>query len=527
MSNTRQAREGSPLRQERYCSSVEHERGLLCNLVTRRLEGITDTRERELIFGLQAHSHKLGGIEGLAKLLVEQFPNEVATPGMQRLGFAPGRVYTSEEVRSIREEFDLPSKIFHAYDCGFPLASDAEELRSKQDESGDDACIHDIPDSVRYPTKYPAEKFVQECRQAAHGLPRYLTELCLDPASSLAKGGPWYFPNLIQTLWRYKEAVKNELRSRFVLTEIGSLVWESLDYSLETGGLVLIEGSARTGKTSAAKCWTDLHEGRARYVQVPSTNDDLGFYRAIAKALGVSSTLSLKCQQIRERVEYVLQEGRIMLILDESHNIWPQNNRREALPSRLNWLLSVAVNQGVSAALISTPQFTAAQKIVEKKTGWQSAQFIGRVADYKRLPDRLKKSDLEAIARTLLPEGNNKMIELLVAHAQGSARYLQGIDSVVTRARYVARKAGREKVLGPDLVTAIEKGTLPSDNALAEALSEGKRPPPRPPRRMAQPAPALPASRQLPPTGLQNEPGSSHHVANRGPLDESIHHTNL
>ena len=66
--------------------------------------------------------------------------------------------------------------------------------------------------------------------------------------------------------------------------------------------------------------------------------------------------------------------------------------------------MTALVNYGVSVALVTTPQFTRAQKVVEKRTHWASEQFIGRIAHYQKLPDGLNEYDLKAVARSLLPE---------------------------------------------------------------------------------------------------------------------------
>jgi hypothetical protein len=50
--------------------------------------------------------------------------------------------------------------------------------------------------------------------------------------------------------------------------------------------------------------------------------------------------------------------------------------------------------------------------------------------------------------------------------------YLAGIESAVRRARYLARKEGRERVTCADIRHAIKDGVIPSDSALAQALAE-------------------------------------------------------
>lgn len=64
---------------------------------------------------------------------------------------------------------------------------------------------------------------------------------------------------------------------------------------------------------------------------------------------------------------------------------------------------------------------------------------------------------------------------MLVTYAQSSEKYLQGIESLARRARYLARNAGREQPTFQDVATALKEGVVPSDNALAAALA-GARP---------------------------------------------------
>src|ERR1700677_2245583 len=191
----------------------------------------------------------------------------------------------------------------------------------------------------------------------------------------------------------------------------------------------------------------------------------------MAKALGFASSYTRKAQELRARISDVLQTGHLMLVIDEAHYLFPQTNVRRALPNRINWMLTELVNYGVAVALISTPQFTTSQKVIEKNTHWASEQLIGRMARYTRLPDRLDQHDLEAVARYHLPEGDKKSIACLVAYAQASRKYLAGIEHATKAARYEAQVQRRRKVTFEDIKRAIATSVMPSDAALQEALS--------------------------------------------------------
>jgi hypothetical protein len=226
------------------------------------------------------------------------------------------------------------------------------------------------------------------------------------------------------------------------------------------------------GKTFAAKTWCNERPGHARYVQVPSTNDDVGFFRAIAKAIGVSCGRSWKAVQLRQRIEDTLQAGDLILVMDEAHGLWPMSDCRHSLPGRISWVMTALVNYGVPVALVTTPQFIATQKAVEKRTHWTSEQFIGRIGHYLPLPKSLGEDDLTRVAKALLPAGDAKSIEILVRYAQSSAKYLAGIETAVRRARSLARKENRERVERADIKRAIQEAVIPSDSALANALAE-------------------------------------------------------
>jgi len=178
-----------------------------------------------------------------------------------------------------------------------------------------------------------------------------------------------------------------------------------------------------------------------------------------------------EAQELRARISDVMQTGHLMLVIDEAHYLFPQTDVRRALPNRVNWMLTELVNFGVAVALISTPQFTASQRVIEKTTHWASEQLIGRIARYTRLPDRLDQEDLEAVARFHLPEGDKKSIAALVAYAQASRKYLAGIEHATKAARYEAQLQGRKKVTFDDIKRAIATSVMPSDAALQEALS--------------------------------------------------------
>jgi hypothetical protein len=455
MSNTRTAKPGAALRQERYASSPDLDRGLAANLVAARCGVLEKAEDRETVWFLQRLSHTRGGLSSVAKELLAQFVDKLGTPSMRKFGMKPGQIYNAQQVKIIRKEIDASGP-------ELPLCGD---LRMTPEDLLDDC---EKADDYQPPNSY-ALGAILDRNEIEKSLPKYLEKLCLDPANDFK--GPWYFPDLIECV-RELQSARAEDNSKTVTTEIGALINEELDYAHESKCMVLIDGLARIGKTFAAKTWCEQRGGRVRYVQVPSTNDDTGFFRAIAKALGISSGLAWKAVQLRDRIEDVLQRGDLMIVFDEAHYLWPISSYRYAVPARVNWIMTALVNYGVPVALVTTPQFLQTQKFIEQRTNWTSEQFIGRIGKYKKLPDSLNERDLQKVAGSLLPEGDEKSIEMLVRYAQSSKKYLAAIEAAVRRARYLATKGGRATANRTDVKKAITESAIPSDTALVEAMTQ-------------------------------------------------------
>jgi hypothetical protein len=209
-------------------------------------------------------------------------------------------------------------------------------------------------------------------------------------------------------------------------------------------------------------------------VQVPCSNDDIGFFRAIGRALGVSASLQLKASEIRNRIEDVLQSGDLMLVLDESQYCWPQSWQRYAMPMRVNWILQALVNFNVPVALVTTPSFFSAQKRVEDLTGWTSSQLIGRIGHVEKLPDRLGRADLVKVAKALLPAADADTWGALAAYATVSKKNLASIEDIAKRATWLASQDGKQSASAAYVRRAMRESIIPSDTALAESLAPGR-----------------------------------------------------
>ncbi|MDR3401836.1 MAG: AAA family ATPase [Chthoniobacter sp.] len=417
-------------------------------------------------------------MEQLAAEIIQRWPERFATTTMQRLGIGSDRVYSAEEVKEARESiaaqaespmFLLRGEIHESIDIRSflpderPWAERDEEMAAK------------VREARTLPNSYPASSFTEYClKEAHHALPKFFVEsLCLDPEVRMDEPPLWYFPGLVESLAELHD-LHAQTAAYAPVTEIGAKITETLEYALAERGLVVIDGLARTGKTFAVKAWCDQNPGQARYVQVPPSNDDMSLFRALAEALGIGTSHAYKALELRGRIETVLQTGDLLLVLDEGWALWPQRNLRKSMPGRINWVLMQLVNMGVPVAIVTTPQFTKSQEDLVKNTGWSAEQLIGRILHYERLPDLLGEDDLKAVARHWLPGADADAVETLTTYAQSSEKYLQGIESLARRSRFLAKKASRSEPTFQDVVSALKESVVPSDNALASALHSAR-----------------------------------------------------
>jgi hypothetical protein len=472
--STRMAKDDSQFHQHRYASSVEFERGLLANLVAKRCALIDDLSSRELIWFIQWLSHQEGGIAALAKELIAKYPERIQSERMLAAKLKPEAICKAGQVREIRK--DLPLKLSKPFLMKGEKSADDGLLDALAYEEHD--CVNEILEKSgeldkQRPEVLPAKNFFSVCLAAANeNLERAIKDLCLDP-SNFGLCSPWYFAGLIETLREYKADFEAKKIGSVVVTSLGRIIYDSLDYTAYNGGskcrLTLLQGDPRTGKSFAARAWSEQSPGRARFIEVPPGNDETIFFRSLARGLGLGNFLRYKTVDVRDRVESVLLGGDIMLVLDEAQRLWPQMNLRYGFPKRIVWIMAMA-NAGVPIAMIATPQFTELQKAIEK-TGWHTGQLTGRIRHFESLPTELTRQDLTAVAKSVLPEAGAEVLKALAIYAQNSARYLAAIDSIATRARYLASRAGRLEATAEDVRKAMTESVIPADTKLKTALA--------------------------------------------------------
>ncbi|MCF7848943.1 MAG: TniB family NTP-binding protein [Kiritimatiellales bacterium] len=462
MSSTRKAEPGTHLRQERYASDPAFNEQLKASAVARKCSIMPDPSHRELCLFLQYASMQPGGLSAMAADFLKRYADRIGSPTMRK--HSGLKTFDAAIVRAVREELGSLSFLLKGEaDRVDPFGHEtfaAENLSSLDYyagvvESVEEVRARHVREAESFPESYPATAFIDYCmEQAESGLEDWLTAFCLDPYTTLTCPPGW-FGELEQSLKDYMADRRADALAGKVVSSIGEQINDALDYAWEEKCLIHINGVARMGKTFQVKQWCKSHPGRVRYVQVPSGNDDISFFRSIARSLGTAAGSAMKTTQIKRQIEDAIQDSGIMLVFDESHYLFPQYKDVRSSPRRVNWVLTEIVNKGIPVAMITTPQFDISQKAIVNGSGWASEQLDGRIAYRLDLPTVLPSEDLIAIARHYLPRASSEVLQLLSAYARRSGKYLAGIEAGSKRSRFLARKEGRDVPNGADLEAAL------------------------------------------------------------------------
>jgi hypothetical protein len=220
--------------------------------------------------------------------------------------------------------------------------------------------------------------------------------------------------------------------------------------------MVLIEGKAGIGKSETIKAWCLRQLGLARYVEVPSSNDDRSFFVAIAESIGVARGTSYNGQQIKLRVEEALRVSGLMLVFDEGQFLWPQYMRPQGIPARIQWI-KTAHDAGTAIAIAALPKFSEWQQLYAKRTMWDDDQWERRRNRKVLLPDAHSKEDLLRIARAWHPRGDKASWTLLAGCALADAkRGASAIKETLVSALDIAQQRGRDSITYNDIDAAMK-----------------------------------------------------------------------
>ena len=382
---------------------------------------------------------------------------QLGTPSMRKFG---RRKYTPAECLAVWHEID--GEVRDAIDrdiadeCGLKNVPTDEWLDPDEFSQAQRAEIIQKWDKAR--TKFLHESneplFMASCNEAAEfGLVRFLERAC---GSREHQDGEWYSPDVFAQLIQFIDRRAQQIRQRLAPTAVVEKVFDALDYAGAERVMVRISGESRFGKTEAVETWAEMWPGRARVVRTPSSNSERDLLKAFAEAFGIQHGYGVNAQNLKDKVEYVIRFGGLMVILDEGAFLVPSHFSAVTPPARLNWIRTSIVDRKVPCVIVVTPQSygTALARFV-KKTNYSIEQFLGREALRVDLPDELSREDLLAVARVHFPEADEDLLGLIVGKAMQSESYLKAVENIAKRARYIAKKRGAKKLSLRDVDTAI------------------------------------------------------------------------
>lgn len=461
MSSTRYAKDGSPLRQERYASDPAFNEKLKASAVAKRCSLFADSAYKELCLQLQYLSMQPGGLAAFVSDFLTRYGDRIGSKTMREN--RTRKTFDATLIHAVRDEL-------REWDL-FPLKGETDSIdllgleigkAQRRDEEDYTGTVYEDAERARqkaaaaeFPESYPASELTGYCLGIAYGdLEERLIDFCLNPESHMSNPPRWFY-ELEKSLFDYFADRRADTLAGKIVTSIGEQINDALEYAWEEKCMVHINGVARMGKTFQVEQWCRCYPGRVRYVQVPSSNDDISFFRAIARAIGTNAGSSMNTTQIKRQVEDTVQDAGLMLIFDEAHYLWPQQKRGGSYPRRINWILTEIVNKGIPVAIVTTPQFDVNQNLVVNNTGWAAEQLDGRIAYRLDLPATLPESDLSAVAEYNLPNAGKQIIGGLCDYAMASGKYLAGIEAVAKRSRFLAKKDGRTELSKADIKTAM------------------------------------------------------------------------
>ena len=407
-------------------------RALPANIVAEKAMGYSSRSRRGLLFFLQAMSMEPGG---LVKFL-DDFQATLKKDGRDAIGDLINR--------DVRNQYAL-----------YLASYDSDTARGQ--------------DSIR-----------EICGNALQSL---VVSLCIDPANDLEAAEN---SRLVGLLDKYRLDRISQLSARRVETTLGRQITQWLDQALASRRMVVIEGPPGFGKTNATEAWCNARPGEVRFVTLSGITHRTGFFQRIATALGLA-TSQRKSSELQAKIESFFHRTKLMLVIDESHNLWPAAERVYTSPELIDWVDTALVNSGVPVALICTDQFAKRKTRVEKQTGWTSEQFIHRAHRYHKLDaEKLTEKDVQAVTRNLLSmrwsetadawiydasvKPEIEATNLISAYAFPHALPLPSVRSIIEEARFLAHDGqGRDIVLLCDVANAVDSQQV-SDLAIRNAF---------------------------------------------------------
>lgn len=264
----------------------------------------------ELLWFLQSVSLQPGGLPAFVAEFIAAHPSELRTVGLQKVGEGKLRLKVSD-LKPLLEE--IPNRSRGVLSSGslldmlaaLPIGEQPITMLEQIEMEGDarDRLLNE--NNLPYLRKL--------CEDGVANLVEFLEALCHEKERIFTP--PWYFPRLFDCLFAWMDARACDVAEKIANTEVTAKIFDALDFAWSERVLVRIEGDSRFGKTEMIRAWCRMHPGRARVVAVPCCNTDLGFFRAIADALGIFYAPHTKAMELKSQIEYILKTDSLGLML--------------------------------------------------------------------------------------------------------------------------------------------------------------------------------------------------------------------
>ncbi len=415
----------------------------------------------EMLWFIQFMSMQPGGLLRFCEDMFTKVPHRFGPPSLRAA--KPGNLSLREKIQ-ICSEFPMRSGApFHPRGTEDDLRWIARLIVEEHEGGERKTTDEDHANMARAVKDQTFETFQENCFDAARSvLPEFLYDLCTDKdldfknsKHSRWRQALWCVDDAVEAVMEMMDLQAQQVEKRLAMTEVAKLVFDRLDYALAEKVMVRIEGSSRFGKTEALSAWVEMRPGLARLVRVPCDNSMASLFKRIGEALGIDCSYGSNMSRLKDRVEYVIQHGGLFLVFDEAHFLAPLNFSETTPPHRLNWIRTEIVDRGLPLAVAMTPQsFKGAIDRYVKKTRYDMTQFFGRDFLPCVLPDVLTEQDMIAVARIHFPVMGENALGYIANEARLSENYLQAVEAIARRARYMAGKRGGAVRLN-DLKTAV------------------------------------------------------------------------
>lgn len=389
--------------QPHECHAIDF--GLVCGNVPK----IDVPEHRGLALLLQFLSWQPGGLATVAEALVNQYAERIGSEAMREIGAASGQVYTDQQAAVVRWE----------------LFSDPEAMLA-------------IAMGADYESTCRAGTFHALALSAAR---RRLAEDLRDVAGKTPLQPPCYFWELAECLQDWAAMRRSSLAAELADTWQARQILQLFNFAFDARGVSVGLGPSGIGKSAVAMNWCAQHPERARYVEVPETDDLRKLQRAVAHALGLHGWGDYPPDRLADEATAALVDGEIGLVLDEAHRLWPAARRK---PSRVEWVHGL-INRGVPMAMLGIGEDFRLGMGRAGGYGYAVTQFNKRREMALDIQTTIGEDDICRVLAKKLPE---IPLDKLTALGRGMVG-LAGADdtgfgaavAVAKRARYLAGKS--------------------------------------------------------------------------------------